>query len=100
MEVFIPKSFCGALSTSTVKDEAGISMTLEDAELWSKFEGINNEMILTKNGRRMFPVIKIRLNGLEPSALYTLGLEFKQIDQKRWKFINGEWLKGKLFHSL
>jgi hypothetical protein len=32
---------------------------LEDAELWSKFKNLTNEMIVTKNGRRMFPVIKV-----------------------------------------
>ena len=33
---------------------------LEDAELWDKFKNLTNEMIVTKNGRRMFPVIKVK----------------------------------------
>ena len=32
---------------------------LEDAHLWNKFQALTNEMIVTKNGRRMFPVIKV-----------------------------------------
>ena len=32
---------------------------LEDSGLWSKFQSLTNEMIVTKNGRRMFPVIKV-----------------------------------------
>ena len=32
---------------------------LEDATLWNKFQVLTNEMIVTKNGRRMFPVIKV-----------------------------------------
>ena len=73
-----------------------ISVSLEDDELWSRFERLTNEMIVTKNGRRMFPVIKVRISGLEPSAFYSILLEFKQIEQTRWKYINGEWLTGKL----
>jgi len=71
-----------------------ISVSLEDGELWSRFERLTNEMIVTKNGRRMFPVIKVRISGLEPSAFYSILLEFKQIEQTRWKYINGEWLSG------
>ena len=72
-----------------------ISVSLEEDELWSRFERLTNEMIVTKNGRRMFPVIKVRISGLEPSAFYSILLEFKQIEQTRWKYINGEWLTGK-----
>ena len=32
---------------------------LEDEELWKKFSSLTNEMIVTKNGRRMFPVMKV-----------------------------------------
>ena len=32
---------------------------LEDSGLWNKFRTFTNEMIVTKNGRRMFPVIKV-----------------------------------------
>ena len=71
-----------------------ISVTLEDGDLWSRFERLTNEMIVTKNGRRMFPVIKVRITGLEPAAFYSILLEFKQIEQTRWKYINGEWLSG------
>ena len=51
-------------------------------------------MIVTKNGRRMFPVIKVRISGLDPSAFYAVLLEFKQIGGNRWKYINGEWIAG------
>ena len=32
---------------------------MEDEELWKKFSSLTNEMIVTKNGRRMFPVMKV-----------------------------------------
>ena len=56
-------------------------------------------MIVTKNGRRMFPLIKVKVNGLQPEAFYSILLEFKQIDQNRWKYINGEWIAGNLNQS-
>ncbi|KAK0174749.1 hypothetical protein PV327_010483 [Microctonus hyperodae] len=71
-----------------------LSLALEDRELWTRFQTITNEMIVTKNGRRMFPVVKVVARGLEPAAMYTLLLEFVQIDPHRWKYVNGEWVPG------
>ncbi|GLV41386.1 brachyenteron [Carabus blaptoides fortunei] len=51
-------------------------------------------MIVTKNGRRMFPVVKVTATGLDPTAMYTVLLEFVQIDPHRWKYVNGEWVPG------
>ena len=85
------------MSDLTVSDgEAGrrIEAILEDGDLWQKFHQLTNEMIVTKSGRRMFPLIKVRISGLEPKAFYSILLEFKQVDNNRWKYINGEWLPG------
>ena len=71
-----------------------IRVDLQEPELWSKFYEKTNEMIVTKNGRRMFPVIKASLGGLEPNVFYKVKLEFKQIEKNRWKYINGDWLAG------
>ena len=43
----------------------------------------------------MFPVIKVRIQGLDPAAFYAVLLEFRQIESNRWKYINGEWIAGK-----
>ncbi|KAF6212521.1 hypothetical protein GE061_013044 [Apolygus lucorum] len=51
-------------------------------------------MIVTKSGRRMFPVVKVSMTGLDPTAMYTVLLEFVQIEQHRWKYVNGEWVAG------
>lgn len=40
----------------------------------------------------MFPVVKISAAGLDPAAMYTVLLEFQQIDSHRWKYVNGEWV--------
>ncbi|XP_074027085.1 T-domain transcriptional activator brachyenteron isoform X2 [Leptinotarsa decemlineata] len=43
---------------------------------------------------RMFPVVKVTAAGLDPKAMYTVLLEFVQIDPHRWKYVNGEWVPG------
>ncbi|KAF7660267.1 hypothetical protein LDENG_00285250 [Lucifuga dentata] len=72
--------------------ERELRVTLEDAELWRKFQNITNEMIVTKNGRRMFPVLKVSISGLDPSSMYSILLDFVPADGCRWKFVNGEWV--------
>ncbi|XP_069577377.1 T-box transcription factor TBX19-like isoform X2 [Brachyistius frenatus] len=72
--------------------ERELRVALEDAELWRKFQHITNEMIVTKNGRRMFPVLKVSVSGLDPSSMYSFLLDFVPADSCRWKFVNGEWV--------
>nr|XP_036216621.1 T-related protein isoform X2 [Bactrocera oleae] len=71
--------------------ERNLHVSLDDRELWLRFQNLTNEMIVTKNGRRMFPVVKISTSGLDPAAMYTVLLEFVQVDTHRWKYVNGEW---------
>ncbi|XP_014197497.4 vesicle transport protein SFT2B isoform X1 [Pan paniscus] len=42
--------------------------------------------------RRMFPVLKISITGLDPNAMYSLLLDFVPTDSHRWKYVNGEWV--------
>uniref|UniRef100_A0A8C2J393 T-box transcription factor Ta n=1 Tax=Cyprinus carpio TaxID=7962 RepID=A0A8C2J393_CYPCA len=74
--------------------ERDIKLSLEDAELWSKFKELTNEMIVTKTGRRMFPVLKASVTGLDPNAMYSVLLDFVAADNNRWKYVNGEWVPG------
>lgn len=48
--------------------ERNLVVTLDDRDLWLRFQALTNEMIVTKNGRRMFPVVKITAKGLDPSG--------------------------------
>lgn len=42
----------------------------------------------------MFPVVKVSVSGLDVTAMYSVLLEFVQIDAHRWKYVNGEWVPG------
>uniref|UniRef100_A0A674CSL7 T-box transcription factor Ta n=1 Tax=Salmo trutta TaxID=8032 RepID=A0A674CSL7_SALTR len=74
--------------------ERDIKLGLEDAELWTKFKELTNEMIVTKTGRRMFPVLRANVSGLDPNAMYSVLLDFVAADNNRWKYVNGEWVPG------
>lgn len=68
-------------------------VALEERDLWSKFQELTNEMIVTKNGRRMFPVVKVSVGGLDPKAMYSILLEFVQIDSEgRCRYVEGRWI--------
>ena len=71
-----------------------IQVSIEDSQLWEKFAALTNEMILTKTGRCMFPLIKLVLSGLDPNGLYKILLQFRQLGDNRYKFVNGEWRSG------
>lgn len=44
--------------------------------------------------RRMFPVLKVNVSGLDPNAMYSILLDFVAADNHRWKYVNGEWVPG------
>ncbi|KAK7140643.1 hypothetical protein R3I94_013051 [Phoxinus phoxinus] len=74
--------------------EKDLKVSLDENELWQKFKELTNEMIVTKNGRRMFPVLKVNVSGLDPNAMYSVLLDFVAADNHRWKYVNGEWVPG------
>ncbi|XP_055980871.1 T-box transcription factor T isoform X2 [Sorex fumeus] len=74
--------------------ERELRVGLEESELWLRFKELTNEMIVTKNGRRMFPVLKVSVAGLDPNAMYSFLLDFVAADGHRWKYVNGEWVPG------
>ncbi|XP_044147873.1 T-box transcription factor T isoform X3 [Bufo gargarizans] len=74
--------------------ERELKVSLEEQDLWLRFKELTNEMIVTKNGRRMFPVLKVSVSGLDPNAMYTFLLDFVSADNHRWKYVNGEWVPG------
>ena len=67
---------------------------LLDLDLWSDFERAGNEMIVTKVGRRMFPVPEIRIEGLPARKFYNVFIEFRQVGGTRFRYTNGSWRSG------
>ncbi|KDQ97280.1 T-box transcription factor TBX5 [Zootermopsis nevadensis] len=69
----------------------GVKMALLEADLWRKFHGVDTEMIITKSGRNMFPVLAVEVSGLEPDALYVVLMEMCLSSDRRYKFVGAEW---------
>ncbi|TNN40164.1 MAX gene-associated protein [Liparis tanakae] len=69
----------------------GVSVTLENNGVWKKFYGCGTEMILTKQGRRMFPYCRYRLSGLEPRREYSLVLSVVPSDLYKYRWSSTKW---------
>ncbi|XP_068099922.1 T-box-containing protein TBX6L-like isoform X2 [Hyperolius riggenbachi] len=48
-------------------------------------------MILTKNGRRMFPEFSVSLSGVDPHCLYSLCVQAVPEGENRYKWRDGTW---------
>ncbi|XP_061854146.1 MAX gene-associated protein isoform X3 [Colius striatus] len=68
----------------------GITVTLDNNSMWNEFYHRNTEMILTKQGRRMFPYCRYWITGLEATQRYILVLDISPVDNHRYKW-NGRW---------
>nr|WCC58477.1 brachyury 3 [Margelopsis haeckelii] len=87
-------TYAYSLKRVRVKQDDSVKVHLEDQQLWKCFHNLTNEMIVTKSGRRMFPVLKLSTEGLDPDSMYTVMLDFVPVDSQRWKFVSGEWSCG------
>ncbi|XP_063074895.1 T-box transcription factor TBX6 [Engraulis encrasicolus] len=68
-----------------------IKMELENGSLWKQFSSIGTEMIITKKGRRMFPQLRVKVSGLNPSLRYILLLDIVPADSSRYRFQDDSW---------
>ncbi|XP_054900630.1 MAX gene-associated protein isoform X2 [Poeciliopsis prolifica] len=75
----------------TVLTFKGVSVTLENNSIWKQFCECGTEMILTKQGRRMFPYCRYRLAGLEPDRMYSLVLSIVPSSPFRYRWNTSKW---------
>ncbi|XP_056889965.1 T-box transcription factor TBX5-A-like isoform X2 [Takifugu flavidus] len=78
-------------TTSTQQGMEGIKVFLHDRDLWTKFDEVGTEMIITKAGRRMFPGYKVKVTGLNPKTKYILLMDIVPGDDHRYKFADNKW---------
>ncbi|XP_026868973.2 MAX dimerization protein MGA a isoform X2 [Electrophorus electricus] len=69
----------------------GITVTLDNNSMWNEFFRCQTEMILTKQGRRMFPYCRFRISGLEPFQRYTLVMDMQPVDNHRYRWSDRRW---------
>ncbi|XP_048524435.1 T-box-containing protein TBX6L [Dendroctonus ponderosae] len=69
-----------------------LKVTLKGSELWQAFRRLDTEMIITKTGRKMFPIIDINVEGMKPHLTYAVYLEFRLASRCRFKYSkDGGW---------
>lgn len=69
----------------------GVSLSLENRELWKEFNSVGTEMIITKAGRRMFPACRVSVTGLDPEARYLFLLDVVPVDGARYRWQGRRW---------
>uniref|UniRef100_A0A4W5RC98 T-box domain-containing protein n=1 Tax=Hucho hucho TaxID=62062 RepID=A0A4W5RC98_9TELE len=75
---------------------SGIKVMLDNNNMWNEFFKCKTEMIITKQGRRMFPYCRFRISGLEPFQKYTLLMDINPVDNKCYKWTGQDWqMSGK-----
>lgn len=63
-----------------------VECQLDNKDMWDKFHSLNTEMIITKTGRRMFPVMKVQFHNLDPNARYAVTMDIVPVDNKRYRY--------------
>ncbi|EDV21598.1 uncharacterized protein TRIADDRAFT_30221 [Trichoplax adhaerens] len=82
---------CTNLTTTTHRDHSAIKLSLESRDLWQKFNECKTEMIITKQGRRMFPTIKVSVSGMDTKAKYLVLMDVIAVDENRYKYQHNQW---------
>ncbi|XP_060773758.1 uncharacterized protein magl isoform X4 [Neoarius graeffei] len=78
-------------STQKSHPISDIKVTLENESVWSRFHSLGTEMILTKQGRRMFPCCRFKLSGLELQKKYFLVMDIMPLDDFTHKWNGKTW---------
>ncbi|XP_076007783.1 T-box transcription factor TBX21 [Genypterus blacodes] len=66
---------------------------LNNYPLWAKFHKFQTEMIITKQGRRMFPFLSFNISALDPSVHYNVYVDVVLADQHHWRYQGGKWVQ-------
>ncbi|KAJ3111472.1 hypothetical protein HDU96_005677 [Phlyctochytrium bullatum] len=64
------------------------TVQLLNHELWEAFDRLDNEMIITRSGRCLFPVVNVRLHHLRRDHFYSLGVDIlrrEPVERLRYK---------------
>lgn len=77
----------------------GIRVTLDNNSMWKEFFRCRTEMIITKQGSRMFPYCRFRIVGLNPNRKYSLLMDIQPVDTHTYRWSERSWhVCGKAEH--
>uniref|UniRef100_A0A3Q3K5N6 T-box domain-containing protein n=1 Tax=Monopterus albus TaxID=43700 RepID=A0A3Q3K5N6_MONAL len=85
-------SALGGMTLPTAGPGMRAQVYLCNRPLWLKFHRHQTEMIITKQGRRMFPFLSFNIAGLNLTAHYNVFVEVVLADPNHWRFQGGKWV--------
>ncbi|XP_033848119.3 eomesodermin-like [Acipenser ruthenus] len=85
-------SAIGSISIAGTGTGVRAQVYLCNRPLWLKFHRHQTEMIITKQGRRMFPFLSFNITGLNLTAHYNVFVEVVLADPNHWRFQGGKWV--------
>uniref|UniRef100_A0A3Q2CSL5 T-box domain-containing protein n=1 Tax=Cyprinodon variegatus TaxID=28743 RepID=A0A3Q2CSL5_CYPVA len=68
-----------------------VKVTLDNNSMWNEFFKCRTEMILTKQGSRMFPYLRFHISGLQPSRKYSLMMDIEPLENSQYKWTGESW---------
>ncbi|XP_017157945.1 MAX dimerization protein MGA a isoform X2 [Poecilia reticulata] len=68
-----------------------VKVTLDNNGMWNEFYKCRTEMILTKQGSRMFPYCRFRVTGLQSSRKYSLVMDIEPVDNSQYRWTGESW---------
>ncbi|KAK5607674.1 hypothetical protein CRENBAI_024035 [Crenichthys baileyi] len=68
-----------------------VKVTLDNNSMWNEFFKCRTEMLLTKQGSRMFPYCRFRISGLQLSRKYSLIMDIEPLDNNQYKWTGESW---------
>ncbi|PIC17188.1 hypothetical protein B9Z55_023519 [Caenorhabditis nigoni] len=74
-----------------MSSSSGIEVTLNNADLWNKFNNPMEMLVTRKTGRKMFPILEYSVSGLNPTAMYEIYLHMERMDDHKYRYRNNEW---------
>ncbi|CAI2348334.1 unnamed protein product [Caenorhabditis sp. 36 PRJEB53466] len=77
------------------QESMSVSVVLSDSidSLWSECFKLGHEMILTCTGRRIFPLLEYKIEGLDANKMYSICLHLDLVDNKKLRFSNRSWIE-------
>ncbi|KAF0045162.1 eomesodermin [Scophthalmus maximus] len=87
-----PGSALGGMTLPAAGPGMRAQVYLCNRPLWLKFHRHQTEMIITKQGRRMFPFLSFNMAGLSLTAHYNVFVEVVLADPNHWRFQGGKWV--------
>ncbi|KAM6912837.1 MAX dimerization protein MGA a [Xenentodon cancila] len=69
----------------------GVTVTLDNNSMWREFFSCRTEMMVTKEGSRMFPYCRFHISGLQPSKKYSLLMDIQPLDSSQYRWTGESW---------